>query len=265
MKISPKIRHIITWVTLSLYLIVSMAFVIDSRNKALCTSIDVHILDSNRNRFIDETDIIVLLNASKEKFLGYGLISINTEALEKYVEAFPPVKKVEIYYSINGVMNFDVKQREPIVRVMGQDFKSYYIDLEGTIMPLSQKYTSYVPVVSGVVKTPFVVKNASSVIPTDSANVHQKLLYDIYLLSYYIHKHSFWKLQVEQIYINSEREFELIPRIGNQLIIFGDIDNYEYKFGKLKSFYLKTLPYVGWNTYNEINIQYSNQIICKKR
>ena len=72
-------------------------------------------------------------------------------------------------------------------------------------------------------------------------------------------------MQVEQIYINSEREFELIPRIGNQLIIFGDIDNYEYKFGKLKSFYLKTLPYVGWNTYNEINIQYSNQIICKKR
>ena len=42
---------------------------------------------------------------------------------------------------------------------------------------------------------------------------------------------------VEQVDITPERIFEMVPKIGNQLIIFGDATDTEIKLDKLKLFY----------------------------
>ena len=74
----------------------------------------------------------------------------------------------------------------------------------------------------------------------------------------------FLKVLVDEIYVDKSGDFELVPKIGNQLIIFGKPENLEEKFKKLLVFYRQGLNKTGWNKYNVINIKYRNQVVCSK-
>ena len=70
--------------------------------------------------------------------------------------------------------------------------------------------------------------------------------------------------QIIQLYLNQNKEFELIPRVGNHVILFGDLDGMESKFEKLMLFYQKGVKQIGWNRYTLINLKYKNQLVCVK-
>ena len=71
---------------------------------------------------------------------------------------------------------------------------------------------------------------------------------------------SFLKSQILQIHINNYGYFELIPRIGNQRILFGNAENMEEKFRKIKLFYADGPHPKELNVYDTLNVMYSNQI-----
>ncbi|MCF8296880.1 MAG: hypothetical protein K9J13_04975, partial [Saprospiraceae bacterium] len=85
----------------------------------------------------------------------------------------------------------------------------------------------------------------------------------IFILAKAITKDEFFKAQIEQIYIN-KNEIELIPKVGDHVIIFGSISDMDEKLDKLKLFYIKGLKKTGWNNYKTINLKYRNQIVCTK-
>jgi len=58
---------------------------------------------------------------------------------------------------------------------------------------------------------------------------------------------------------------ELIPKVGNHLIIFGDTSQMSQKFENLILFYRKGLTKVGWDKYNIINLKFKNQVVCSKK
>jgi len=89
-------------------------------------------------------------------------------------------------------------------------------------------------------------------------------LCDIYKIAKFIHNDEFWNSQIEQIYIKNN-EYELIPRVGSQIILFGGVEDFNKKFVKLKALYKQGFSQVGWNKYKIINLKYSNQIICTKK
>ena len=60
-------------------------------------------------------------------------------------------------------------------------------------------------------------------------------------------------------------DIELIPRVGNHTIVFGDANQIESKFEKLIVFYNKGLSNTGWNEYSVINLKYEGQVVCTKR
>ena len=64
--------------------------------------------------------------------------------------------------------------------------------------------------------------------------------------------------------MNSKYEFELIPRVGSQVIELGDADNLEEKFENLKLLYLEGFNKIGWNKYERISLKYKNQVVCTK-
>ena len=70
---------------------------------------------------------------------------------------------------------------------------------------------------------------------------------------------------VEQVDITAQRMFEMIPKIGNQLIVFGDASDVEAKLQKLKLFYKEIMIKAGWNNYSVINVQYKNQVVAKRK
>jgi cell division protein FtsQ len=87
---------------------------------------------------------------------------------------------------------------------------------------------------------------------------------NLYKLSTFITNNKFLKAQIEQIFVEPDGDFDLIPRVGDHTIIFGDADNMDDKFDRLFVFYRNGLSKIGWTRYNIINIKYKNQVVCSK-
>jgi cell division protein FtsQ len=261
-----KIKDIALWVSILIYLFVALGFVSEKRYALVCNKIAINVTDSLRNDFVERKQIIRLLEKNGINLIGQRFKDINLKKVEQIVNDYPPVYKAEVYKTINGTVNIDIEQRRPIVRVMDSRNLNYYIDEDGYIMRTSQNYTSHVIIVNGNINTNFILSNRVNVLEQEkSSQGKTKLLADIYRLGKYITDDKFWDAQIQQIYVNSSGDFELIPRIGDQNIIFGDYSDCETKFNNLMSLYKNAFPVVGWDKYKTINLKFKGQVVCTKR
>jgi cell division protein FtsQ len=122
------------------------------------------------------------------------------------------------------------------------------------MLPLSEKFSARLPVFTNFPSATKVLSKADS-----------SLLMDIKTISIAIQKDSFCMAMVEQVDITPQRMFEMIPKIGNQLIVFGDGTDVDNKLDKLKIFYKEIMVKAGWNNYSVINIAYKNQVVAKRK
>jgi cell division protein FtsQ len=154
------------------------------------------------------------------------------------------------------------------MRIINERGDSYYMDDEGKLMPLSDKYTAKVLVANGKITESYgkYYKRSMEDIAKDSAVKARTMLDELFAMATYIEKDEFWKSQVQQIFINENKEMELVPMVGNQKIIFGDTTAMDEKFKKLMIFYSQGLNTTGWwNKYASINLKFRNQIVCTKK
>lgn len=260
-------KNIFIWVFIIAYLAGAMSFVRKKRNEVVCNNINVVIVDSLRNKFVTKSDLIEILRQPELNVIGNPIASINTKKLEQQILGNQGVKNAEVFVTVKGDIRVEVTQRRPIVRIINKKGESYYLDQEGAIMPLSGKYASHVLVANGNIVEHFEVNRTEDVLcdSIDKDSGKNKIICDLFLLCKYIDDHDFWRAQIEQIYVNDEMEFEIIPRVGAHQIFFGDINDYEKKFRNLEAFYHQGLNNVGWNKYEKINLKFENQVICTKR
>ncbi len=214
-------------------------------DKQVCKGVQVLIKDSARLRFITKKEIILCLEQQELNPVGINLQTVQTEAIERLLKRQPRIKNAECYKTPSGIVFIEITQREPILRVMNSG-RSYYVDREGEVMPVSSNFAAYVPIVTGAVNEEFA----------------KGQLYDFAL---YLRRNAFWNAQIEQIHVDYSEEIELIPRVGNQIILLGKLDNYEYKLDKLFSLYKNGFSKTGWNCYRQINLKYDNQVVCTKK
>ena len=239
-----KIKPILITLALLAYIIFTFSFVNKKRDAILITGIDINIINSLNTHFICDSEIKNLILKNHPGIIGKQASKINKEHLENLINKIPSVKNTEVFTSLKGCLHLEIEQRKPIVRLLKG--KGFYIDEEGKRMPLSSNYTARVLVVSGHIK--------DKMIETD-----------LMPLVNFITKNEFWSSQINQIYVNSNGEYILIPRVGDQKIELGKIDNFERKFSKLYALYKDGFSTVGWNKYKKINLKYENQVVCTKR
>ena len=198
--------------------------------------------------------------------LGYGeglrIDLVDVAHLEKLLNNNSSIGYAEVYSTIDGVLKIELNQRNPILRVFTEYGDSYYIDENGWMMPLSDKFTSRVLVANGEIKTSFSMGYEMNVM--DLKQEDQRLK-DLYQLASYITNDSFLKAQIVQIYVKENGDLELVPRVGNQEILFGKATNIKERFDKLMIFYKQGLSKTGWNGYKRINLMYNNQVVCTKK
>ena len=89
----------------------------------------------------------------------------------------------------------------------------------------------------------------------------------------------FWLNQIEQINVLPDRGIELVPRVGDHIIFIGYLPYNRYKnarereikafvtkkLSRLEKFYRYGLSQAGWNKYSYIDVEFDNQIVCKRR
>jgi cell division protein FtsQ len=263
-----KILIITSWVVLVSGLFVALGFVEKEQGKLRCKDPVINVTRDSATNFVDRDDIMKLLRDRGDSIIGQPMSSVNVAELEKVLNSHVAIADAEVFMAVDGEVRIEVEQRRPVLRVFNVDNESYYIDEEGELMPLSEKFTARVLVATGYVYEPYAKRYMFSIadIEADSLARANSMLDDLFALAMFIRKDPFWHAQVEQVHVNSERELELIPKVGDHRILLGDASNLGDKFRKLRVFYEQGLVPTGWwNNYSVINLKFKDQVVCTKK
>jgi cell division protein FtsQ len=216
----------------------------------LCRKVVVGFKGAGEKFYIDKNDVLKQL----EKTTGGSLINkpttrINLASLEKALEANQWIKDAQLYIDREDVLHVSVEEREPIARIFTTLGASFYMDSSGHQMPLIEKLSARVPVITGYT-------NPKVLSAKDSA-----LLNDVKHIAQFINSNEFWNAQIGQVDITADRKFELIPVIGDHIIRIGDAENLEEKLNNLLLFYKQVMSKTGFNKYSVVDVQFNGQVI----
>jgi cell division protein FtsQ len=87
---------------------------------------------------------------------------------------------------------------------------------------------------------------------------------EIYQFTQVIARDTFWRAQIEHVYVNGAGEFEIIPRVGNQRVNVGYIYNLDEKLKKLHAFYEHVVQVDDLDRFTTLQAQYSGQVVGVK-
>lgn len=254
------LKHIVLLVAVTGYLVVILGFVGKEEEKVTCNDVRIIIHDSLDVQFVNSVMIRNIMMRGGIKLAGKPFSEVDMQEVEDRIKAIKYIKRAEVYQTIEGELVVEITQRKPVVRIIDRSGHGFYIDREGYIVPLSRNYCPYVMVVNGAIGERF--RNVSNI---SESGMENNLLMDIYNITEYIRSDKFWEAQIVQIYVNGKGEFELIPRVGAQVIEFGKAVDIEEKFEKLWILYNEGFHNAGWNQYEKISLKYKNQAVCTKR
>lgn len=227
--------------------------------KALCSKVNIDIADNAAGGFLDAKVIKERLQKTGFYPIGRQLKDVDTRGIEEMLRRSPFVKTAECYKTEGGYVYISVTQRMPVIRIKADNGDDYYVDDHDCIMPRSS-YTSDLIIASGNINRWYAINYIS---PLGKA----------------IMQNDVWKNLIEQINITPNLGVELVPRIGDHIVYIGqlpeitdkskhdkDIAQFvDKKMTRLEKFYKYGLSQVGWNKYSYVNIEFDNQIICKRK
>lgn len=228
-----------------LYYPIVLAFVSDDKAEIECTKVKVKVNNDSEDVMITEKDLEQIVLRSWPALKGTKVNELNLNDMEKTIELSPVVKKCEMFTTPGGVLHVEVTQREPLMHIFAGG-GSYYMDSEANKFIAQRGMKANAIVVNGSVNSAI----------DDSGLIS---------LCQFIRDDSFWRAQIEQVYVTEKQEFILVPRVGDHIIEFGKTDRMEEKFDNLLALYQKGWKPKEWNLYKKVNLKYKGQVICTKR
>ena len=209
--------------------------------------------------FLNEEEVRKLVEAKLDTLIGRKGSQIGLSEIERLIEDQVVVRNAEVYLGVNGKLKVDLQLKRMLVRVKPAKAAGYYLDSEGQRMPWVTYYTPRVLTVTG-----YLDRYQKKALPLLSPEQRAlKLDQDLYTFAAWVTQQDFWNRQLVQVEINENGDAELITLIGDQKIIFGALTQTEKKLRKLELFYNEVITKVGWKKYEEINLKFEKQIVCK--
>ncbi|SFT67903.1 cell division protein FtsQ [Lishizhenia tianjinensis] len=226
----------------------------------------MHIHEHPGMSFLTEEELLTQLKRAGLWNENTTVDSLKIKNIEAYIQKLNVVDSVNVYTNLGGNWEIDVQIRRPIVRVLPEGNSGFYIDDKGEAMQLSD-FPAHVLIATGLDE--LTMENASykRLINNDSLITISKLD-DLYRISKYVCNSTFFNALFTQLHYDNNKGFKLIPRVGNQEIVFGlaqSDEEVDKKFNKLKIFYDEIIPYEGWEKYESIDLRFEEQIVGKKK
>ena len=168
---------------------------------------------------------------------------IDLNELEIALNSNPMIKKAEVFMSIDGELSAEIEQKRPIARVNTN--ASYYIDDEGSFMPLSSNYSARVPLVTG--------------------NIKKNELETVFQFAKTVDEDEFLKKHVIEIRQNDDKTIDFKIRKSDFTVHIGTLNKLEKKINNFKAFYQKALKDKILDSYSEVNLKFDKQVICTQK
>lgn len=199
--------------------------------------ISVKMIQNTPVYFIDEKDIKDII---KKNYSTKRIGDLDVPSLEKDLKQnLSALDSINVYLGLDGVLNIDVKQRIPVLRI-NNNGNLYYVDQKGIQFPLSNKYSHHCILVSGKI----------------SKEDYPKLI----RLAKKIEKDEFFN----QFFAGIKKEKEdyfLLTDSGDYKVELGDLENIDFKLKGFKTFLEKYLVHQNPQKYKKISLKYNNQIV----
>ncbi len=244
----------VLWSIAATALIVLFVVAWQEKGGKKCKDIQVELVgDNTKALFLYEQEILGLINDEQVK-TGQPISSINLSALEKMLENSGWIKNAELYIDNKMVLQVKIEQRIPIARVFTVGGNSFYMDNEGRRLPLRQLSVLRLPVFTGFTSDQPILSKPDSL-----------LLHDMVYFANTIKSDSFFTAQIAQINIASNGDFELVPAIGDHLVLIGKVEHLEDKLNRLFTFYKKVWVPSGINAFQVLDCRFDKQIVALKK
>src|SRR5258708_7961811 len=184
-------------------LVVLMSFIEIKKSEVVCASVNVYI--PGNQYFIDRQEVNHILLVNNRPLIGRRMDDINIYALENKLKANPFIEYAKVYAEMDGTINVEISQRQPILRLLNRFDQDFYVDQHGLKIPLSANFTARVLAANGYIDELFANR-------VDT--LHTAMARELFKTADYIRKDSLWDAQIAQIYVNQDHEIELIPRVA---------------------------------------------------
>ncbi len=232
----------------------AIGFVENKQLDKTCQEIVIDIDSQYDNYFVGREEIMFqITQGGSRNLLGSWWREINLKDIEKELLTHKFIRKADVYKDLEGRLLVDVYQQTPIARITPVDGPHVYVSAEGEILPVSEHFTSRVTMVGGEMAGQLVQTH----LPDSPYGAK------VFDLLKFINKDPFWKAQIAGLEIDRSGDILVHPQVTKQVVLFGQAEDIEEKFEKLKIFYGQILPHKGWNHYTTVNLKYHSQIVCE--
>lgn len=224
------------------YLVFSLVYFHARREHPICEQMRIEFSDGKQKQYASPEEMRQFILRSGINPEGSAISTHHCYQIEQLALQHPMVRTASCYATPSGDVVVRLTQREPKLRVLGAD--NYFIDSDRKRMEVRSTTAADVPIITGHV----------------SERMAKEELYDFVE---WLEDDDFWTAQVEQIHIAGPKRIELVPRVGSGVILLGSLDDYEKKLKKLKVLYQKGFSRFGWKEYQEIDLRFKGQVVCR--
>ena len=209
----------------------------------------------NNSRVIEDIDVVIQHNSSFyistdsinniiKRYIYTTKDSISITKIEDELDKNTFVEKSQVYTMVGHKLFVNIKQKEPVARVITND-SIFYLDKNSNFMSLSKLYSADVPIIFGF-------------------NQFSDLDY-LTKISLMIRDDKFLNQNITQIIINDNQEINLKLSGLNTFIELGHNNKLEKKIQNLKAFYNRAVRKNDIEKYKEVNLQFENQVVAVKK
>jgi cell division protein FtsQ len=246
---------LVFWIALSVGVLTLLVAAIETRNAKPCSDLKITIKGPQDALFVDQKDVkTMLLAISDGRIIGRPLKDFDLRRMEDSLESDPWISNAELFFDNNRVLQVKVLEKEPVARVFTLTGNSFYIDTALFRLPLNNKFTPRLPVFTGFPSDRKRWKGKDSV-----------LIREVRDISLYLKNDPFWMAQIDQVDIDADRNFQMVPKVGKHIVQFGSGKEVESKFRKLYIFYRDVISKTGWSRYAAVNVGYHGQVVATRK
>ena len=244
------------------YLVLAGMNMSDRRRSVRCESLCITVEDSAVCGFVTPRIAEQWLEEASLGIRSRRLNDIDLDAIEAFLGGNDYVSGAKVYVSMDGAANMILRQRHPVIRIISETGYDFYADSSSYLFPPCGHYAAEVPVVTGKPRFSFDGDFYGSLAEKkayDDMKFLKKLINFVGIIS----NDEFLRSLVVQVYVEGDGQIELVPRIGDQVILVGRLENCGEKLTNLKEFYTQSFSDKWWETARQVDLRYRGQVIVR--
>ncbi len=253
-----KILSIVAWVVTAAALIALFVFAREDYLTSPVKAVKVNIERESDSGFIKERFLL----ADIDRLRGHSDIgTVNMLSIQQCLESNPWIESSTSYIDLDGTLNINIKEYDPVLRIFGEGGKSAYLTESGICLPTNRLYTPHVLVANGS----FTLRNDSISYALNDTLVEDQALIESLHVFKAIERNAFMQSCIGQVYRNRKGLFDIVLRDIDARVTLGDTCQIDDKLHRAEIFIKQKVGTTELKGMKNINLQYKNQVVCTKR